>query len=259
MIEFSPEDREKMAKHGEWLRLLEQRLEAIRQKARTAPDLDRNYPNAIYLGCATTLEAGEFYYLGQSVRPLRRWESHVRRATGCVPFGDTCTWAILLWDVPRKELDAVESYLIGYVYAKWRCVNMNRGKVEEAFDFGFRDGSWGREPKVCAPIDMSKLAWNEVRVYEGGGITGYKQSGELLHRRWGFHLVQHDFEKAVADEVALRATELENGFESRRKELLENEKRLGAEVSDAYFRGWLWGAAIAAVATGAFVYLAVRT
>lgn len=257
MIEFSPEDREKMAKRGEWLRLLEQRLEAIRQKSRTAADRDRQYPNAIYLGCATS-EAGEFYYVGQSVRPLKRWESHVRRATGCVPFGDTCTWAILLWDVPRNELDAVESYLIGYVFAKWRCVNMNRGKVEEAFGFGFRDGSWGQEPQVCAPIDMTKLAWNELHLNDCGPVFGYLRSGELLYRRWGFHLVQHDFDKAVAAQVAMRTSEIETEFAKRRDAVFKFEKCLHKKVDEAFLRGWLWGAAIAAVATGTFVYLAVR-
>jgi hypothetical protein len=256
MIEFGPEERERMAKHREWLRLLEQRLALTRQNSRGTTAFDRQYPNAIYLGCASS-EAGEFYYVGQSRFPLKRWLQHVRRGTGCVPFGETRSWAVLLWDVPRDDLDAVESYLIGYVLAKWRCVNMNRGKVEDAFCFGFRDGSWGHAPQVCAPIEMSKLVWSEVEVQECGPITGYVSNGELLHRRWGFHLVQHDFEKAVAAEVALRVTELENRFESRRDELLAKEKRLGSKVDGAFFRGWLWGAAIAAVATGTLSYLAV--
>lgn len=255
MITFGPEERERMAKHREWLRLLEQHLALTRQNSRGATAFDQHYPNAIYLGCASS-EAGEFYYVGQSTFPLKRWQEHVRRGTGCVPFGETRSWAVLLWDVPRDDIDPVESYLIGYVLAKWRCVNMNRGKVEDAFRFGFRDGSWGQDPQVCAPIEMSKLAWNEVQVYECGSITSYVSSGELLHRRWGFHLVQHDLEKAVAHEVALRASELEAGFEKRRNAVFKLEKCLHQKVDDAFFRGWLWGAAIAAVATGTLAYVA---
>jgi len=79
------------------------------------------------------MDSGQHWRTVAPQEPVRRWV--------------TCTWAILLRDVPRNELDAVESYLIGCIFASWRCITMNRGKVEEAF--GFRDGSCLDEPPTA--------------------------------------------------------------------------------------------------------------
>jgi len=251
MISLTPEEREKNAKRSEWLRMLEQQLSLVRQNSRVAADPKHQYRNAIYLGRASS-EFGDFLYVGQSRFPLKRWKSHVRRSTGCMPFGSS-SWAILLWDVPVRDLDATESYLIGYVFAKWRCVNMNRGNVGDAFDIGFRDGILGHAPQVCAQIEMNKLLWNKVCIYECGTITGYVPSGELLHRRWGFHLVQHDFDKAVAIEVAQQTLQLEAVLKHRQTKVLEKEQQLQDTVDTAFLRGWLWGALIA-FAIGVIIY-----
>ncbi len=187
-------------------------------------------------------------YVGQSKRPVARWRSHLQQWTGSCCFGETL-WAILVWDVPPDCLNAAESYMIGFAMAKWQCVNMNRGYDQEAFIIGFQDGLDDGQPQICNSFELSDLTWQNIHPIDPscGMYSTYMYDEKLWHRRWGFHLRTHDFEKAVSHEVDLRMKPLKEAVDSRHKELREKESKLSSELEKAFCRGIFVGAILVAL------------
>lgn len=245
MMSFSPEHLTQLELARARLEESRKRLTKTKSRARSWEKTDDQYPNAIYLGCADE----RYVYIGQSRQPVARWRSHLLRGTGCTCFGDHTLWAILVWDVPPDCLDAAESYMIGFAMAKWQCVNMNRGKDDEAFAIGFQDSSLDVSPQICNPFDLSDLLWQEIRAIDAtvGMYETYVYDQKLWHRRWGFHLRSHDFEKAVSHEVELRMKPLREGIDHHRNTLRQQESSLSYKVDQAFYKGLFFGAVWAAV------------
>ncbi len=245
MKSLTPEQMEVANRASELRERIDERIRTCNYESRPWHNEDSQYPNSVYVGRVQVSDVRYAYYVGQSKRPIRRWQSHLVSGTGCVPFGDDPVWAVLAWDIPDATLDVAESYLIGYFLARFGCVNGNRGKCEHAFQTGYLDGMEGRPSQICGEIDVQKLLWRCVGNFDDNPKWVDRPEGDtrLWDCRWGFHLVAHDVDRVIAAKIV----PLEERLSKRELELSQREERQKSIPREMFTWGMVLGVLIGIV------------